>query len=115
MQTQNALISWPSRRGTISLIHPRSTSEITQQAITRAKIPISSTPITEGRTAPYWAILAVRLMLLFCMAMTALNAFTGHWVNAGFTFLTAVAFGYALVAFVGPREGFEDTRPGSKT
>jgi len=40
--------------------------------------------------------------------MTVLNATTGHWINAGFTLVTAVAFGYAIVAFVGLRAGFED-------
>ena len=80
-----------------------------QQAITGAKIPFGRTPKTEGRTAaPSWAILAEWLMLLFCLAMTGLSARNGHWINAGFTFGTAVAFGYAIVAFVGLRPGFED-------
>lgn len=83
-----------------------------QQAITRQKIPFGRTPKVEGRTAaPPWAVAAQWAMFLLALNAALWTAVDGRWAYVVFSVLTAVTFGYAVLAFVGPRDALEDLRP----
>jgi len=82
-----------------------------QQGMTGEKIPFGRTPKVAGRTAaPAWAVLALWGLVTFTISGATLNAVSGNWFMFGFSLTTAMATGYALVAFVGIRESIEDIR-----
>ena len=85
-----------------------------QQAKTGRKIPFGRTPKVIGRTAmPAWASAAEWLLFLFAVNAVVWELNAGRWYHAVFAGSTAVAFGYALVTFMGVRESLEDLRSGT--
>ena len=86
-----------------------------QQAVSGQKIPFGRTPKVGGRTAaPAWAVVALWALLLIAINATVQNALAGSWLFAAFSVSTALAFGYAVICFVGLRAGLADVRPAGR-
>jgi hypothetical protein len=86
-----------------------------QQGLTGKKIPFSRTPKVAGRTsAPGWAVASLWLLLAYALLVAARKLIMGEFVPAGFAVSTSLAIGYALVAFVGLRDGWADVRAGCR-
>lgn len=80
-----------------------------QQGVNGTRTPFARTPKVEGRTAaPAWAVLSLWLLLSWSLLAGVLHVVEGRWMYAAFSLLMAAAFGYAAIAFVGPKAGWED-------
>ncbi len=91
-------------------IHLAGVVKSLQQAVTGERIPFGRTPKVSGRTAaPRWAVLAMWIMLAWCLLAMTLDAMAGRWGHASFTAVTAVALLYAVTTFIGVRASIEDT------
>lgn len=84
-----------------------------QQAWTKRKIPFGRTPKIKGRTAsPAFYVLAVYSLLVHWLSGAAWDAAAGRWLHAGFALANAAMLLYAVVGFIGLREGWQDVRLG---
>jgi cellulose synthase (UDP-forming) len=82
-----------------------------QQGLTGARVPFGRTPKVSGRTsAPRWAVLSLWGLLMWCVTATAFDLHTGRWMHALFALGIGVMLAYAITAFVGLRESWEDAR-----
>ena len=82
-----------------------------QQGISGAKIPFGRTPKIQGRTAaaPLY-IIAAYLLLAQWFVSAAFDLTEGHYGNAFFVAMNATFLLYAIRAFIGYRESWEDIR-----
>jgi hypothetical protein len=79
------------------------------QAATGAKIPFGRTPKISGRTAaPRLYVLAEGMLVLQWMIAGGLDLLGERWVHGGFALANAMLLLYAVVAFIGLREGWAD-------
>ncbi len=82
-----------------------------QQGISGAKIPFGRTPKIQGRTAaaPLY-IIAGYLLLVQWTVSAAFDVTEGHYGHAFFVTMNATFLLYAIRAFIGYRESWEDIR-----
>jgi len=82
-----------------------------QQGVSGAKIPFVRTPKVQGRTAaaPLY-IIAGYLLLVHWIVSASFDIIKGHYGHAFFVAMNATFLLYAIRAFVGYRESWEDIR-----
>jgi len=84
-----------------------------QQGVTGTRTPFARTPKVEGRTsAPAWAVVSLWLLLGWSLFVGVIHAMEARWLYATFSLAIASGFAYAVLAFIGPRAGWEDATRG---
>jgi hypothetical protein len=85
------------------------------QAATRAKIPFGRTPKVSGRTAaPSLYVLAEGVLVLQWMIAGGLDLLSERWLHGAFALANAMLLLYAVAAFIGLREAWEDLTEGRR-
>ena len=80
-----------------------------RQGLTGTRTPFARTPKVEGRTAaPAWAILSLWLLLGWSLFAGVMHVVEARWLHAAFSLVIASSIAYAMMAFVGPKAGWED-------
>lgn len=83
------------------------------QGCTGRKTPFGRTPKIQGRTAaPSLYVVSASLLPLFCIFGAGFDVAAARWDHAAFLLLNGGFFVYALLRFVGWRQGLEDISVG---
>ena len=85
-----------------------------QQALTGRRTPFGRTPKVSGRTAaPGGYVLAEYALLVYLLIACCADVAASRWASALFVLANALMLAYAIKAFVGLRESWEDLNLGA--